>query len=91
MLANRAAIPWIRGFEVVKDDMIPTQSVIRSTLGRNASSEKRTYAKTLLSFRKLFENKANENTKDLKGTEKNRPERWRRQPCTKLWMRTSGK
>ena len=74
ILANRAAIPWIRSFEVVKDDMIPTHSVIRLTLGRNASTEKRTYAKTLPSLRKLFENKVNENTKNLKGKERKQAE-----------------
>ena len=69
-LANRAAIPWIRGFEVVKDEMLPTHAVVRITLGRNASKETRTYAKTLPSIRKFFEKKADEVTKDLNGKEK---------------------
>ena len=74
MLANRAAIPWIRQLEIIKDEMIPTHAVVRITLGRNAAKEKRRYAKSLPSLRKLFDDKVGQLLKDLRGKGKHEAE-----------------
>ena len=43
VIANSHALPMVKGVQVIKDDMIPTHSVVRVTLNRKVlSKEKRT-------------------------------------------------
>ena len=55
ILANKAALAWIKGFEVEQDDKIPTHKALRLKLRDCATLEPRTYAKSLPSLKKLFD------------------------------------
>ena len=48
IIANRMAIPWISGFAIEKDEMIPTHSVLQIVLDSKAPQEERVYAKNCL-------------------------------------------
>ena len=69
VVANKAALVWIEGYGVKKDDMIPTHSVVMLRLKRKAAREQRTYAKALPSLKKLFSKKTKELIGDKKGKE----------------------
>ena len=73
VIANNLAIPWISGFQVIKDEMIPAHSVLQITLDRKADKEERTYAKNLPSLKTLFDMKVEGVTKGMQGKEKGLP------------------
>ena len=54
ILVNSVAIPMVKSFSVIKDDMIPTHRVLRTTLVRKTLQEERTFIKTLPSLKKLL-------------------------------------
>ena len=43
-MANCMAIPYIRGFEIEKDPMIPTRSVVKLFLDLETAEEPRTFS-----------------------------------------------
>ena len=57
ILANNVAVSWIKGFDVIHDEGIPTHRVLQLRLRKKAAMEERTYAENLPSLKKLFENK----------------------------------
>ena len=46
VIAIRHAIPMIKSFQVIKDDMIPTHSVVRVTLNTKVLEQEITFIKT---------------------------------------------
>ena len=57
VMANCMAIPYIRGFEVEKDPMIPTHSVVKLYLDLEAVEEPRSFIKTLPSSKSMLDTK----------------------------------
>ena len=78
VLANKAALAWIKGFEVIAEEGIPTHRILQIRV-RRAGMEERTYAKSLPSLKKLFENKLKGIIESKEETERSRT-RSRRTP-----------
>ena len=55
VLANSMAIPYIRGFMVEKDPMIPTHSVVKIHLDLETAGEPRKFIKTLPSLKYILD------------------------------------
>ena len=71
ILASREAVPWISGFKVSENEMIPTHKVLELTLSGEAADEERTFAKKLTSMKGAFLTKLNLLTADETDKEKN--------------------
>ena len=52
VLANMWAVPYVKGFKVYKDDMVPTHSVVEVTLSSENKQMENTYIKTLPSLKR---------------------------------------
>ena len=78
VLANSEAVPLIKSYEVIKDEMISTHSVVRLKLHRAEEKEERSFLKTLPSLERLYEEKVKERTNDLQGKEKTEKEKEQR-------------
>ena len=70
ILANKTALPWISGFQVIKDERIPTHVVLQFNLDRENLNESRRYEKSLPSLTNLVDQQVAENTKDKQGKDK---------------------
>ena len=57
MILYKFAIPLVQQFEVIKDDMLPTHSVLRLTMSKAKMQTEKTFIKTLPSLKKMFDNK----------------------------------
>ena len=57
VLVNSMAIPYIRGFMVEKDPMIPTHSVVKIHLDLATAGEPRKFMKTLPSLKYMLDDK----------------------------------
>ena len=49
------AVPYVKGYKVYKDDMVPTHSVVEVTLSSENKQAENTYIKTLPSLKKMFD------------------------------------
>ena len=66
VVANKAAVAWIAGYNVIKDPMTPTHSVVQLKLKRKAAREERAYAKSLPSLKRFYTKKVRELVGDKK-------------------------
>ena len=65
VMANSTAIPYIRGFAVEKDPMIPTHSVVKIYLDLETAGEPRDFIKTLPSLKYLLDDKIAKETEGM--------------------------
>ena len=70
IMANSIALPMVKSFNVVKDEMIPTHKVLRTTLIRKTMQEERTFIKTLPSLKKLYDEKVEQRLEGKEGKER---------------------
>ena len=68
-VVNPAAMVTIHDVEVEKHEIIPTHSIVRLEISRNAMKEERTYMRKVGSLKALFEKKIQELTKEMKPKE----------------------
>jgi len=65
VMANSVAIPYIRGFAVEKDPMIPTHSVVKVYLDLETAGEPRNFVKTLPSLKYMLDEKIAKETESM--------------------------
>ena len=68
-VVNPAAMITIHDVEVEKHEIIPTHSIVRLEISRNAMKEERTYMRKVGSLKALFEKRIQELTKEMKPKE----------------------
>ena len=88
---NLEAAVLTHSFKVEKDEMIPTRSIVKITVSRNAMKLKKSFVRSLPSLKKAFEANIEDDLETKKGKNKKKRRRGRTANICKGEKRRAGR